>query len=300
MFYVNRTIRSEREAAEFVRICDANFEHRLYQLVHSIVCDSTPEVITLSGPTCSGKTTAARMLTAEIESAGRKAMVLSIDDFFRDRSTLHSADGTADYDSVAAIDLDHLAVCTESMLSGKNTILPRYDFHTGTRSSSYEYICVPEDIIVFEGIQAVYPEVTALLSPYPHKSIFINVSDDITVNGVFFSRTDVRLVRRLVRDVRFRSTSPAFTMELWENVRKNEETNIFPYAGDCDYHINSLQPYELFMIGQYALPLLETIGKDSPYYEEAHTLADKFRCIEGNTIDPKHLSGGSLYHEFLG
>jgi len=300
MYYVNRTIRSEKEAAEFVRICDRNFEHRLYQLVHSIVCDSTPEVITLSGPTCSGKTTAARMLTAEIEAAGRKAMVLSIDDFFRDRSTLQGVDGTIDYDSVAAIDLEHIAACTDSMLRGNNTVLPRYDFHTGTRSDFYEYVCVPEDIIVFEGIQAVYPEVTELLREYPYKSIFINVSDDITVNGVEFSRTDVRLARRLVRDARFRSSDPDFTLELWENVRANEEKNIFPYEGNSDYHINSLQPYELFMIGQYALPLLETVTKNSPHYETAQTLAEKFRCIEDSRIDPIHLSAGSLYHEFLG
>lgn len=300
MYYVNRMIRTDRDAANFVRICDQNFEHRLYQLVHSIVCEGMPEVITLSGPTCSGKTTAARMLTTEIASAGKKAVVLSIDDFFRDRRVLRSEDGTVDFDSVAAIDLEHLSACTKSMLSGQNTVLPRYDFHSGTRSACYEYIFVPEDIIIFEGIQAVYPEVTELLAEYPYKSIFINVSDDITVNGITFSRTDVRLARRLVRDARFRSSPPEFTMELWENVRKNEETSIFPYAANCDYHINSLQPYELFMIGQYVLPLLSSIGENSPYYTEAHALAEKFQSIAGNDIDPKHLSDGSLYHEFLG
>lgn len=300
MYFVNRKIRTEKEAADFVRICDSNFEHRLYQLVHSLVCDSMPEVITLSGPTCSGKTTAASMLTAEIEAAGRNAVVLSIDDFFRERSTLHAADGTADYDSVAAIDLEYLAYCTDSMLRGKNTMLPRYDFHTGMRSESYEYVSVPEDIIIFEGIQAVYPEVTSLLAGYPHKSIFINVSDDISVNGVEFSRTEVRLARRLVRDARFRSAAPEFTLMLWENVRKNEECSIFPYAGNCDYQINSLQPYELFMIGQYALPLLDAIPDDSPHYTTSQTLAGKFRCIAGNDIDPGHLSANSIYHEFLG
>ena len=300
MVYVNRNIRSEKEGADFVRICDRNFDHRLYHLVHSIVCDNPPKAITLSGPTCSGKTTAARMLTSEIEQASKKAMILSIDDFFRDRSTLQNEDGSLDYDSAAAIDLDYLAECTAAMLQGRKVLLPQYDFHTGTRAGLYEYLPDPEDIIIFEGIQAVYPEVTGLLREYPYKSIFIDVSDDIMVNGIVFSRIEVRLIRRLVRDMRFRSTSPEDTFFLWESVRSNEEKNIFPYAPSCMYHINSLQPYELFMIGQFALPLLESVGVDSRYYETAQRLAGKFQKIKGNDIDPGVLSTGSIYHEFLG
>lgn len=300
MFYVNRTVCTPKQGADFVRICDQNFESRLNQLVHSIVHENTPEVITLSGPTCSGKTTTARKLTAEIHAAGKYAMVLSIDDFFYERNSPKLIGHEVDFDSVAAIDLPHLASCMETMLRGERTMLPRFDFQSGKRTESYEYVSQPDDIIIFEGIQAVYPEVTSLLNAYPYKSIFINVTEDITVNGVLFTKTEVRLARRLVRDFRFRSASPDFTLELWENVRCNEEENIFPYMSGCDYTINSLQPYELFMIGQFAIPLLEKIESSSPHYAAAHSLLEKFLALQGNEIDPACLGEGSLYHEFLG
>ena len=170
------------------------------------------------------------MLTAEITAAGKNAVILSIDDFFRERTSPKLVNGASvDFDSAAAIDLELFAECTAAMLAGKNTILPQYDFITGTRSFPRDYVSTPDDIVIFEGIQAFYPEITSLLSAFPYKSIFINVSGDITVNGTVFSGNEIRLARRLVRDFRFRSASPEFTMEIWENVRRNEEANIFPY-----------------------------------------------------------------------
>jgi len=241
------------------------------------------------------------MLTAEITAAGKKAVVLSIDDFFHERKSPKLVNGEAvDFDSAAAIDLDLFAECTDAMLNGKDILLPCYDFRTGTRSLSREYKNSPDDIIIFEGIQAVYPEVTSLLAAYPYKSIFINVNDDITVNGVEFTRDEVRLARRLVRDYRFRSASPEFTMEIWNNVRRNEEDNIFPYMKNSDYLLNSLQPYELFLVGQFTVPLLEMIPASSKYFAAASQLLEKFLSIHGSEIDPSCLAQDSLYHEFLG
>lgn len=300
MYYVDKTIRSQKEARAFVRICEENFESRLNVLVKHLIHDAHAECITLSGPTCSGKTTTANKLTAEIAAAGKNAMVLSIDDFFRERTMPKVIGGNVDYDSVAAIDLDYLSVCIESMLSGKKTMLPRFDFVSGKRTELVEYTSTPDDIIIFEGIQAVYPEVVALFSGYPFRSIFVCVSEDITVNGTVFSGTDIRLARRIVRDYNFRSASPEFTLDIWDSVRKNEECSIFPYMNGCDFIINSLLPFEVFMLGQYVIPLLETVSENSPHAETAAALRDKFLRVRGNEIDPACLSPQSLYHEFLG
>jgi len=300
MVVVNQTIRSYADAAEFVRACETEFENRLDEIVHSIVYDCHPECITLSGPTCAGKTTTANKLTAEIAASGKKAVVLSIDDFFHERMEEKLVDGNVDFDSVAAIDLDMFAACVADIMEERPTVLPRFDFITGRRKTPVPYTHNADDIILFEGIQAVYPEVVSLLRPYPYKSIFISVCDDITVNGTFFSKHEVRLARRLVRDYRFRSASPEFTLDIWKNVRANEEANIFPYMNGCDFIVNSLLKFELFMLGQFAIPLLETVTADSAHYETAVNLKNKLLSLRGNDIDPRHLSEHSLYREFLG
>ena len=300
MYYIQRNIRTSEEGAAFVRICEENFRFRLHQLVRSAIYDSLPEVITLSGPTCSGKTTTARKLTAEIAGAGKNAMVLSIDDFFHERTSEKLVGNEVDFDTVAAIDLPLLADCLGRMLKGEKTDLPHFNFQTGKREASHPYVSTPDDIIILEGIQAVYPEVTALLSACRCKSIFINVTEDVMVNDVFFSRTDVRLIRRIVRDYRFRSAIPEFTLDIWKNVRKNEEENIFPYVADCDFTINSMQPYELFMLAPFAIPLLESVPDSSIHAQTACELLTKLLALSGNEIDPACLAPDSLYHEFLG
>lgn len=300
MISVKWDFSTSAQVREFVQTCENRFEESLSRLVRSIVHENPPRVITLAGPSCSGKTTIAGKLTAEITAAGKKAVVLSIDDFFYDRPRTARLDVHADYDSVAAIDLSCLSDCTDRMMRAESVRLPQYDFVTGRRSSYREYVRGENDIIIYEGIQAVYPEVTALLRSYPYKSIFVDVTDDITADGILFDRTEVRLARRIVRDFRFRSAPPEFTLALWESVRRNEEDSIFPYAGGSDYVLNSLQPYELYLIGQYVLPLLETVDCASPQYHAAAQLAAKFRALRGESIDPECLSPNALYHEFLG
>ena len=300
MICVNRSIRTPEEGAAFVALCDQNFEYRLGKLVRETVHRENLESITLSGPTCSGKTTAARKLIEEINASGKVAKVFSIDDFYKNRADMPVVDGRVDLDSIASIDVDYLRYCVDRMLRELPATLPRYSFHTGTRVGTYEYTCTPNDILVFEGIQAIYPEVTALFDGHVHDSIYIAVMDDITVNGVFFSANEVRLARRIVRDFRFRSAAPDLTLELWQGVRDNEDKNIFPHVGSCRHVINSLQPYELFMLAQFAVPLLQRVPESSPYAADAAALCEKLSQLSGNDIDPACLPVNSIYHEFLG
>lgn len=300
MVCIDKTIHSENDASAFVRECEMDFDQRLDGAMQSIIRNKDVRCITLSGPSCAGKTTAAHKLIDEIEATGRMAKIISIDDFFHERGELKVMEETIDYDSVAAIDLDYFGACVGDMISGRRTMLPRFDFLTGKRSGTTEYVPSKKDVLIFEGIQAVYPEITALLSEYAYKCIFVNVMQDVTVNGVHFTKNDIRLARRIVRDSKFRAASPEFTLHIWGNVRANEEKSIFPYVDKDAYLLETFQPYEPFMIGQFALPLLETVPENSPYYAQARDLYDKFFAIRGNEISPDHLSEDSLYHEFLG
>ena len=185
-------------------------------------------------------------------------------------------------------------------MNGKSAALPYFDFQVRKRTRTSEYTLGKDEVLIFEGIQAVYPEITALLAPYGYKGIFVNVTEDVSVNGVIFTKNEVRLARRIVRDFRFRAASPVFTFHLWDNVRHNEEQNIFPNIGKDTYLLDSFQMFEPFMIGQFVMPLVDTLKCDSPYYDYARDLYDRFNAIRGNEISPDCLSENSLYHEFLG
>ncbi|MBR2848343.1 MAG: hypothetical protein IKB87_02690 [Clostridia bacterium] len=291
---------SSTAAKAFVDASESDFQNRLTEVSRHIVRDDRVECIMLSGPTCSGKTTMAAKLTREITAAGKRAVVLSIDDFFKEHSAMKRVGDQVDYDSIDAIDLPYFAECVNKMLRDENTPLPRFDFITGTRLEGNPYLHTPDDIIIFEGIQAVYPEVLALFEGYSFKSLSIAVRETLSVNSAVFAPEEIRLARRIVRDYKFRSASPEFTFHIWRGVRENEEKNITPYLGTCDYCIDSLMPYEPFMISPFLIPLLESIPAGSRYYSEAKTFREKFRAVENFPISSDLLPENSLYREFLG
>ncbi len=292
---------SEADAADFIRACETDFRTHLDEAVTAVLADPLPSIIALSGPTCSGKTTTANRLIERISASGHRAVVLSVDDFFLDRNERNRVDLEApDYDSAAALDLDYLAEFFTRLRAGKSVLVPKYDFVATSRVGYHEYIPDPLDIYVVEGIQAVYPEVTSLFGDSVCRSIFISVTDDVEINGVFFSRHDIRLLRRIVRDYWFRGATSEFSFHLWDGVRKNEETNIFPNAGSCDVYINSFLPYEFFTIRDDVLPLLEAVPKTSGYRPAAEELLGKLNRLTSSAfIDDRLIPQNSVIREFL-
>ena len=153
------------------------------------------------------------------------------------------------------------------------------------------------DIILFEGIQAIYPVFTDLIKDIPCVSLMISVEDSLTVEGVTLSPRTVRLMRRLVRDYRFRGAAPEFSFLLWEGVTANEDRNILPFTDRAELHINSLLGYEACMLKPYLDPLMKNVPKDSPYREKAEEL---LRALEGiDVISADYLPENALYREFI-
>lgn len=289
------------EAEQFIRDCESDFRARLDDAVNTVLAEPLPSIIALSGPTCSGKTTTADRLIEQIGASGHHAVVLSIDDFFLDRRDRNRVDLEApDYDSAAALDLDYLSVFFTRLRERKSVLVPKYDFTATSRVGYHEYLPDPLDIYVIEGIQAVYPEITALFGDAVCRSIFISVTDDVTVNGIPFSRHDIRLLRRIVRDCKFRGASPEFSFHLWDGVRRNEETNIFPNAGNCDIYLNSFLPYELFVIRKHVLPLLADVPETSGYRAAADELTEKLTALPADPFDDCMIPQNSVFREFIG
>lgn len=300
MKYINISFENEQQKRDFVMACELDFEKRLCD-VSNRVKNTGVESLLLSGPTCSGKTTTANKIIHDFEENGRKVYVISLDNFFKSRAgEERSVDNeNIDYDSVNALDLDVLTSCVNQARQGNVVNVPIYDFITQT-SNEFETLDIDDNgVIIFEGIQAVYPEITRLFKERDYIGVFINVDEDVMINGVFFSRDDIRLSRRLVRDYKFRGANAEFTLFLWDNVRKNEDQSIYPNKNAiCKVQLNSFLDYELFLLKGYIIDILNEVKENSKYYNKARELKEKFLAID--TISYDYVPNNSLYTEFLG
>ena len=306
------TFESPAEGIALVKENERDFDARLNAAAREICADCVShgvKVLRLSGPTCAGKTTTAHKLTAVLEEAGRVVYPISIDDFFYGRDVLlnmaaSSPDGKLDYDSVATIDLPALASCIRDLMEKGSARIPQFDFVTGY-AESYRDLTVPEGvepIFLFEGIQAVYPEVAALFEGIPERSIFINVMNETVLvepdgGERVYSPEDIRLMRRLVRDEAKRGTAPDFTLSLWHSVRDNEERSIYPNAPGCDYGIDSNMAFDIHMLAPHLRRIFAEKPCEGAEAEWASRILASVEGVEGISADC--LASNSLYHEFI-
>ncbi len=295
---LNIILNDEKDIINLINECEKDFESRL-DIASKQIVNSGATNILLSGPTCAGKTTTAQKIISDFNEIGKKVTVISIDDFFLDRQEAREVDHDKkiDYDSVDVLDLPLLAECIKNAKPGNTIKVPKFDFLTQSRTEYIEHYIDYNEVLIYEGIQAVYPEITALFEEN-YKGIFIDVLDDVVVNGVDFKKHEIRLIRRLVRDRKFRGASPDFTFYLWETVRQNEKKSIYPNKNICTVQIDSFMGYELFLMKKYLTEVLSEVDKEGKYYEKANKLLSKIQAFK--EIDYKYIPKNSLYTEFLG
>lgn len=293
----------ENKLKQLVWDCDRALEDRIDSALDQMEDPSELRLFGLTGPTCAGKTTAAKKITAMLEHCGMRVHVISVDDFYYDKEYLHKLaeedpDVEIDYDSERTIDIALFAECTQSLLEYKETQLPRFDFQSGMRVKGQCLIPRKNDVFLFEGIQILYPSIDAVLSRHDaYRSFYICPASSIEVGGEEFLPNEIRLCRRLVRDYLHRATLPDFTFYLWESVRANEDRNIFPYVSHCHATIDSTMPYEMGMLKPYLEPLLCTIKPENAYYGAAQELLKKLRNIL--PVPVEYRTQNSLYKEFI-
>jgi len=288
------------DAKKYITRAEHDFARKLDGAIARVFDGGIPRVIALAGPSCSGKTTTAGKLVSQITEMGYRAVRISIDDFFRNRDDRNVVTGDApDYDSVDAIDLDCLETTVASLLRGKETKLPHYDFETTRRDRYDDYLPQKNDIYLFEGIQAVYPEVTSLFGG-DYRSIFIRVADGVRYRKAVLDKNEIRFLRRIVRDYNFRNATAEFTIHLWQGVRDNEEKNIFPNAGNCDVYIDSFLRYEPFIMTNHAMPILGSVPRDSRYSEYAFEMMEKLVYFSCPFFRDEMIPKNSMFREFIG
>lgn len=293
---------SQTELQTRISEADAAFEHTLFRIANRLCEEKELCLIGLTGPTCSGKTTAARMLTDRFLQNGRTVHVISVDDFYYEKKyllTLSRKNGFEglDYDSEKTIDTELLQTCLSSLLTGKPTLLPHFNFFTGLRECGVRLIPQKGELFLLEGIQILYPSVSSILQKAPYQSVAICPQSSVSVGGKTFLPNEIRLMRRLVRDVIYRGSAPSFTFSLWKNVRKNEEKNIFPYLENCNESVDSTMPYEIGVLKPYLVHILSDMDASDPFYDQGQKILTALQNVE--SVNSNWISPNSLYREFI-
>lgn len=289
--------KDEKEKIEFVKRSERRFVCDLERAVDKAIGGNS-RIITVTGPSCSGKTTASNRLISEFTRNNKSVRVVSVDDFFKNRNIDIKDGGKLDLDSIKSLDLDRFKKFINDLASDKVEISqPLFDMKTASRTGEITYNPGDYDCFLFEGIQIVYPEIYSELMRFPCSHIYLSVTEDVDLNGAVFKNHEVRFLRRLVRDCKFRGTDPDFVFSYWDTVRNNEIKNIEPFVGKIGIKVNTLLEYELCVIKPYVLELLEMATLDE-FKHYCGVLKEKFEKIP--EISSDYVPRESVFREFIG
>lgn len=290
------------DAEKIIKISEAVFEKKLVDISEAINEDRDIKIILISGPTSSGKTTFTNKLKVYLEVLGHSPITISMDDYFLNReNTPLGKDGEYDFESPYAVDLDLFNKDMYRLLNMEDIPIRKFDFLTGQGEYTDEHI-IPEDknIIMIEGIHALNPLISTLIPEKNKYKIYISALNQVNLDAHNrVSTTNGRLIRRSVRDEKYRGYDIEDTFRLWENVRKAEKLYIFPFQEEADVLVNSSLPYETNILKKHIEPLLESIKPESENYNEARNLLEMlsyFVTIEDDDL----VSSESLLREFIG
>ena len=288
-------------ATDIINISEALQEKKIAKIAEEIASRKGVKLVLLAGPSSSGKTTSCKRLSIQLAVNGLKPLQISLDDYFVDREkTPKDASGEYDYESIYALDLDLINEQFNALFRGEEVELPKYDFQSGkSRKSGNKLKMNDNNVLVVEGIHALNPELTAHI---PQEQIFRVYASALTTilldNHNYIPTTDNRLLRRIIRDYKYRGVSAQETIHRWPSVRAGENKWIFPFQENADAMLNTAMLYELAVIKTQAEPLLQQVPENCEEYAEAYRLLKFLKYFKG--IPYNNLPPTSLLREFLG
>ena len=292
-------------ATELINVSEALQEKRISQIADEILRRSLngapTKLILISGPSSSGKTTFSKRLSVQLMANGLKPYPISLDDYFVNRAdTPKDENGKYDYESLYALDLAFFNQQLQALLNGEEVELPRFNFTTGIREMSGTHLRVTDNmILILEGIHALNPELTPQIPAENKFKIYVSALTTILLDDHnYIPTTDNRLLRRIIRDYKYRGYSAEETISRWPSVRAGEEKWIFPYQENADVMFNSALLFELAIIKDYAEPILRKVPNNRPEYSEAYRLRKFLEYFV--PLQDKELPPTSLLREFLG
>ena len=298
---INRRIRTD--VAEFLAECDENYAQRVSLAADKILSNlEHSPIVLLSGPSGSGKTTTAMKVAEELRRRGVNSRAVAMDNYFvtmNPRTAPRTPEGAIDYESPLCMDMDLLDQHFTALSRGEEILVPRFEFARQMRNDSLGTPLKLEknEIAVFEGIHALNDDIAGR---HPEATkLYISARSNINEGAVLrFKGTWMRLTRRAVRDYNFRGTGVAQTLDMWANVRRGEKLYISPFKNRADIVFDSSLPYEVPVMKNYAIPILQSVPEDNERHDEMLDLVRAFEHFEA--IDPAMVARDSLLREFIG
>lgn len=294
---INENVESNMES--FINDAESRFASSVTELADRFTSDC--DIVLLAGPSSSGKTTTAGKIAQKIKNSGRNAYTLSLDDYYRNAADIPLTEkGLKDFENVSALDIDLIRRTFSDLIEKRTAQVPEFDFVSGTRKPETRKLELKkDDLIIVEGIHALNPIITKGLDESHITKVYISVSSRVTDDSgrVIFSKRNLRLVRRMIRDYHYRNTSVEKTLSQWQEVLRGEDKYIFPFERNASFRIDSFHPYEPCLFKSEAVELLGTVGEDSGVYPIASELKNSFSELD--TIDMSKLPADSLLREFV-
>ena len=296
---------NEGHAIDLINVSEALQERKIVKIADEIAARQVDEnrvkIILISGPSSSGKTTFSKRLSIQLMTNGLKPYPISLDDYFVNRdNTPLDENGNHDFESLYAVDLPFFKKQLDTLLEGGEVELPKFNFSSGMRESSgIKFRLEDNMILILEGIHALNPELTPNIPAENKYKIYVSALTTILLDKHnYIPTTDNRLLRRIIRDSKYRGSSAESTIARWPSVRAGEEKWIFPYQENADAMFNSALLFELAVIKDHIEPILRKVPNNCPEYSEAHRLLhflSYFVSIQDTELPPT-----SLLREFLG
>lgn len=290
------------DPVKFLAECSSEYHRIINVVAKKIYANTSVKIVTLAGPSSSGKTTTAAFLSEAINGMGGRAYTISLDDFYHPRSVGYPLDenGKPDYECVEALDVEFLHSKLRELIESGKAEMPAFDFKTGERIQNAKTVELKEnDVVIVEGLHALNPVITNTLDKQSLFKLYVSVSTRVYEEdgNVFLSKRDLRFIRRMVRDFSFRSSSVDKTFDLWQSVLKGEDKYLFPYEYLADIRIDSFHPCEPCVFAARATELLRST-KNGTHKERAELLIEKLNFFI--KTDYSLLPHDSLLREFTG
>ncbi len=286
---------------DLINVSEALQEKKISQIADAIANRKGVKMVLIAGPSSSGKTTFCKRLSIQMLTNGIKPVQISLDDYFVDRDkTPKDENGELDYESIYALNIPLINEQFNALFNGEEIDLPKYNFQTGMSEKSGKRLHLDENnILVVEGIHALNPELTSQIPAEQKFKVYISALTTILLDDHnYIPTTDNRLLRRIIRDYKYRGVDAQDTIHRWPSVRNGENKWIFPYQENADVMFNTAMLFELAVIKQQAEPLLELVPENCEEHSEAYRLLKFLKYI--SPIPNKALPPTSLIREFLG
>jgi uridine kinase len=288
---------------DLIRVSEGLHEKKIASIADMAVGGRCARVILIAGPSSSGKTTFSKRLAVQLKVAGREPVTVSIDDYYVDRDkTPRDENGELDFESIHAVDLQLLNEHLADLLRGREVLTPRYSFEKGERQHASKWKPVqlaPNGVIIIEGIHGLNDKLTASIPAGDKFKIYVSALSQLCLDDANrISTTDVRLLRRIVRDRLYRGYTAGETIAKWPSVKRGETRNIFPFQGAADLMFNSTLPYELSVLKVYAEKFLLEIRKATDEFLEGYRLLKFLDLLV--PIFPDRVPHNSIIREFIG